>query len=141
MEKQDRPDSKEVEIDISFVAASPPIYKMAEEILQTTLSCDDELRKRIRLVAKALIDETDELNRSQHEIKSLAAKGQLQTKSPPEMVETAKTLLAVDLSNDDHQKKVRLVAKCYVGVASQNRKLYEEFIQKYGHLFRPNKEP
>jgi hypothetical protein len=56
------------------------------------------------------------------------------------MVEKAKVLRTIVLHNKDHEEIVRYVADCYVNIAEENRKAYDEFGQKYGHLFPPSGE-
>jgi hypothetical protein len=141
-EDPDKPEEIPFRFNIQFETASPNIYEMAEQILAAKLLCPEELRKRIRAVCKALIDETDEMQRAGQEMRANRndTKVQLDTISPPEVVEKAKTLLHITLSNKRHQEKVHLIAQCYVGMAEFNQKVYEEFVRKYGHLFPPRKD-
>ncbi len=127
-----------VQLDIHYVLVNPSIYQKAEQLLTATISCPDGLRANIRTVAKALIDEADEIKRATSELLANAQNGQLQTISPLETLAKAKSLLQVDLGDKDQQEKVRLVAKAYVGCAEANQKAYDEFLRKYGHLF-PNR--
>jgi len=140
MNEKEIPQGTPVNLQISFAVGPPNICKMAEDILALKIQCNDKLKKRIRSVAKAFIDETDELNRSLREFQTNATRTQLGTFSPPEMIEKAKGLASVVLDNEDHQNKIRIVAETYVKVAEHNHRAFEDFKRKYGHLFPPQKE-
>src|SRR5262249_9964118 len=57
-----------VEIDVSFVVAPDHLLRIADEILRSRIRCTKALRHVIRAVAKAYIDEADELNRAAREV-------------------------------------------------------------------------
>ena len=58
--------------------------------------------------------------------------GQITSLSPADMIEKAKSISTVQLSDKELQEKVRKVANSYVLVAEENQKLFDEFRQKYG---------
>jgi len=117
--------------DISFVVAPDHLLKTADEILRSRLRCTKALRRDIQAVAKAYVDEADELNRAVHEIQTSATRIQLQSLSPCDMIERAKHLRTVQLTNKSLEGKVRLVADSYVLIAQENEKRFEEFKEKY----------
>jgi hypothetical protein len=116
---------------IDFITAPEHIVKMADRILLANLQTTRELKKTIRAVAKAYIDEDDELRRSIRDIASQSQKVQLATISPPDMIEKAKSLLAVPLANKSMQDMVQRVAQSYVFLAQKNQEFLDAFKTKY----------
>jgi hypothetical protein len=70
--------------EINFVIAPDDKLRKANEILRSELTCAPELRLTIRAVAKAFIDENDEIKRFLHDAKTNAPKMQLAILSPRE---------------------------------------------------------
>lgn len=126
-------------LNIQFVVPPDHLLKQADEILQASLRCTKELRRKIRAVAKAYIDEADELKRSVHEVRTDARIVQVQAASPAEMVARARRLESVALANKEIQEKVRAVARNYVMVAEENDRLYREFRERYRDVLPPEK--
>jgi translation initiation factor 2 beta subunit (eIF-2beta)/eIF-5 len=120
-----------MEFQLSFVVAPDEMLKTADEILRARISCLAVIRRDIRALAKAYIDEADELKRSAREVQSGAARTHIQSLSPPKMIENAKSLRNVDLSSQSLQQKVRKVAESYVLIAEQNQRLFGEFKARY----------
>ena len=83
------------------------------------------------MALRRLIDEADEIKRAAQELLRNAGRAQLQTLSPPERIEDARTLEEVTLPRKELQKKVRDVAQSYVRLATENRRLYQEFLARY----------
>ena len=93
------PEVAPVDVQIEFVGAPPESTRTADEILKADLRCTDATRCEILLVAKAYIDEGDEVRRSVEEHRTPGVRRrQLSTLSPPEMVEKARRLRAVTLA-------------------------------------------
>ncbi len=128
-----------MDYQISFVVAPPHLVKLADEILKRTLRCNEGTRKDIRTLAKAYIDEADELNRSAREVENNAENIQIQSLSPPEMVERARKLATVLLSNKSQQEDVRKIAQSYVLIAEKNQEMFDEFMKNYGDKLPPQK--
>jgi hypothetical protein len=127
-----RPPNAAVEVfNISFVAAPAQLLRIADEILKKQMKTTKALRRDIRAVAKAYIDEADERSRAVREIQTNAPVVQIQSLSPPEVVEKAKRLRNVPLANKELQEMVRKVADSYVIIAEKNQQLFDEFKQKY----------
>lgn len=124
---------------ISFVVAPDHLLRTADEILRSNIRCTKALRNDIRVVAKAYIDEADELNRAVRDVQMQAARVQIETHSPEEVLEKAKGLETVQLANKGMQEKVRAVANSYLLIAKENQRLYEEFKEKYRDLLPPTK--
>jgi hypothetical protein len=129
-----------MQFQIKFVVAPDHLLKQADEILRATILTTNAQRGIIRAVAKAYIDEADEIKRGAEELRRNAGRAQLQTLSPPEMIAKAKSLELIVLSNKRHQEKVRAIAKSYVHVAAENQRLFDEFVAKYGDHLPPRKE-
>jgi hypothetical protein len=72
------------------------------------------------------------LKRSVREIQTNASVGQITSLSPPDLIEKAKSLRAIQLSNKELEDKVRTVANSYILVAEKNQQLFDEFDQNYG---------
>ncbi|MCI0461870.1 MAG: hypothetical protein L0Z62_33380 [Gemmataceae bacterium] len=119
------------EFNITFVVAPDHLLQTADEILRSRIRCTNTLRSDIRAVAKAYIDEADELKRAVRALQTEAARIQLETLSPPGMVEKAKRLRTVEFTNKELQEKVRAVANSYVLIAEQNQQLFDAFKEKY----------
>jgi hypothetical protein len=126
-------------MQISFVSPTHEVVAAADAILRANIRCTPGLHRDIRAVAKACIDEADELKRAAKEIQTNADRVQLQTNSPPETVEKARRLQETQLANKSLQEKVRKVAKSYVVVAEKNQQLFDEFMKKYGDILPPAK--
>jgi hypothetical protein len=120
------------EYQISFVVAPEHLLRAADEILHARIRCSKALQRDIRAVAKAYIDEADELKRGVRDIQTNASIAQITSLSPVEMIEKAKGLCTIELRNKELQEKVRKVANSYVWVAEKNQQLFDEFQQKYG---------
>jgi hypothetical protein len=125
-----------VDIEINFIGAPDRLIRAADEILRSELRCTDRTRRAIRAVAKAYIDEADELKRAVGEFRS-GTPAQLHTASPDETVELARSLLSVTLASRGMTEKVRGVAASYVDLGERNRKLFEEFLVRYPELVPP----
>jgi hypothetical protein len=124
-----------MEFNIEFVVVADHILEQADEVLRATIHTTNANCATIRRVAKACIDEADELKRSaqdfQANMHNPSVRVQLQTLSPLEVIEMAKSLIEFQLPNKDLQEKIRAVAKSYVLVGEKNRDLYAEFQTKY----------
>src|SRR5205823_754254 len=107
------------------------LLRVADEILQARIRCSKTLRRDIRAVAKAYIDEADELKRGVREVQTNASIAQITSLSPAEMIDKAKSLRIMQLGNKELQEKVRKAANSYVTVAEKNQQLFDEFNQKY----------
>jgi hypothetical protein len=90
-------------------------------------------------VAKAYMDEADELKRAVRDIQTKASRVQIESRSPPGMTEKAKSLRTVQLSNKELQEKVRAVADSYLLIAEKNKQFFEEFKEKYRDKLPPTK--
>jgi len=119
------------EFQISFVVAPEHLVRIADEVLRARIRCSKALLREIRAVAKAFIDEADELRRGLREIQSSASIAQITSLSPAEMIEKAKRLRTLELPNKELQEKVRKVASSYLSVAEENQRLFQEFQEKY----------
>jgi len=126
-----------VEFPISFVVAPDHMLKTADEILRARINGEASIRRDIRAVAKAYIDEAEELKRSAREIQTGAARTQIQSLSPTKMIEKAKSLQSVELSSHTLQQKVRKLAESYVLIAEENQHLFDDFKDKYRAQFPP----
>ncbi|VTR90986.1 unnamed protein product [Gemmata massiliana] len=133
-EKPTPPEGTPVELKFSYRAAGPTVYQDAEVLLKSHLLCSDALKKRIRRVAKSLLDETDELNRLSREFEANreGTVAQLSLLSPSELVDLARGLTEIVLSNKTHQEKVRKVSTCYVGMAEFNRPAVDDIRRQLG---------
>jgi hypothetical protein len=120
-----------IKVEIQFVRAPGKLLKTADEILRSAIRAAKPLVRDIKAVAKALIDETDEMKRATHGIRTDTNKEQLDTLSPPEMIEKARALETIQLPKKELQSKIRAVAKGYVRIAAENQRLYEEFKTRY----------
>jgi hypothetical protein len=116
-----------VHLTISFVVAPSHLLKKADAILRSKIRGAKARVRDIRAVAKAYIDEADELNRGAREAMTHAAKIQIESRSPPGMIEKAKALRTVQLANKELQENVRAVATSYVLIAEENQRRYDEF--------------
>ncbi len=125
--------------NISFVVAPDHLLKTAADLLGSRIRCTNALRRDIRAVAKAYLDEADELKRALREVKTNAARVQIESLSPPDMLEKAKRLQTVQFPNKELQGKVRAVANSYVRIAEKNQQLFEEFKEKYRDKLPPTK--
>lgn len=126
-----------MQLDIHFVGAPDHAVQAADELLRAAIRSTEQTRRDIRAVAKALIDEADEIRRSAREIQTNAAHIQIQSLSPPEMVEKARRLRTITLASESMTEKVRKVATTYVVVAEKNRAFYDEFLLKYKDVLPP----
>lgn len=130
---------------IHFVTPPDHIVKLADEVLRFRVRCANELRREIRAVAKATIDEADEWKRAIRDFQHNAAKPesetvvQLETRSPPEIIEKAKRLMSIQLQNRDQREAIQKVATSYVRIAEENQRLYDEFKDKYQGRLPPEK--
>jgi hypothetical protein len=97
---------------------------IAAELLRSRVPED------VRTVAKACIDEADEIKRFIQEHKSKAPKMQLQTLSPPRMIEKAKSLVNVVLGDKALEEKARQLAASYVEIAEENQKRYDQVMEQ-----------
>ncbi len=120
-----------MKFQISFVVAPEHLVKLADEILHTKLRCTTATRSDIRALTKAYIDEADELNRSAREAQANAPRIQIESRSPPEMIEKARRLRTVRLASEGMQENVRKIADSYVLIAEKNQQLFDEFKEKY----------
>jgi hypothetical protein len=116
-----------INLSISFVVAPEHMRKKADQILRSRIRGTKALSRNIRAVAKAYLDEADELNRAVREIQTNEARIQLDSLSPPSMVEKARALRTVRLPNKDLQDMVRAVATSYVLIAEENQRLFDAF--------------
>lgn len=123
-----------IELKISFVIAPDHLLKTAEEILHSAIRSTKALCRDIRAVAKAYIDEADELKRAIHEIQTNAARIQIESRSPQEMIKKAKRLQLVRLASKEEQEKVRAIMRSYLLIAEKNRQHYEDFKEKNRNL-------
>jgi hypothetical protein len=128
------------EIYMKFVIAPDHMLETADEILHATIRCTKALRTQIRAVAKAYIDEADEMRRGANDAKSDGTRVQLQTLSPRDMIENAKAIASVALANKELEKKVRAIAESYVEIAEENQRLYDEFKKRYRDKLPPPSE-
>jgi len=126
-----------MKFQISFVVAPEHLVKLADEILRTKLRCTAATRSDIRALAKAYIDEADELNRGAREAQTNASRIQIESRSPPEMIEKARRLRTVRLASEGIQEKVRKIADSYVLIAEKNQQLFDEFQEKYRDQLPP----
>lgn len=127
-----------MKLQIHFVSAPPHMVQLADEILRTDLRCTPATRRDIRALAKAYIDEADEMNRTVQEIQTNAPNAQIQSLSPAEMIERARRLMTISLSSGGQQAKVSKLAESYVRIAEENQRLFDEFVMKYrDHLPPP----
>src|SRR5207248_6212899 len=62
---------------ISFVVAPDHLLRTADEILRSEIRCSKALQREVRAVAKAYIDEADELKRAVRDIETKAARVQI----------------------------------------------------------------
>jgi hypothetical protein len=90
-------------------------------------------------MAKAYIDEADELKRAVREIQTNAARIQIASLSPPDIIEKAKRLRTVQFPNEELQEKVRAVANSYLLIAEKNQQHFDEFKEKYRDKLPPKK--
>jgi hypothetical protein len=126
-----------VNISISFVVAPDHLLKTADVILRSRIRSTKALCRDIRAVAKAYIDEADELKRAVREIQNKAARIQIDSLSPKDTIEKAKRLRTVPLANKEMQEKIRAVANSYVLIAEKNHQLFDEFKEKYHDILPP----
>lgn len=126
-----------VEYQISFVVAPDQLLEQADEILRANIRATNANRSAIRRVAKAYIDEADELKRAARDIAANNTKVQLESRSPPEMIELARGLVNFVLPNKRLEEKIRAVAKSYVAVAEKNIALFEEFKARHRDQLPP----
>jgi hypothetical protein len=124
---------------ISFVVAPDHLLSTADELLRFRIRCARELRRDIRVMAKAYIDEADELKRAVREIQTNAARIQIASLSPPDIIEKAKRLRTVQFPNEELQEKVRAVANSYLLIAEKNQQHFDEFKEKYRDKLPPKK--
>ena len=124
---------------ISFVVAPDHLLRTADEILRSEIRCSKALQREVRAVAKAYIDEADELKRAVRDIETKAARVQIEPRSPPDMIEKAKRLQTLRLPNKEMQEKVRAVPNSYVILAEKNQQLVDEFKEKYRNMLPPEK--
>jgi hypothetical protein len=124
---------------ISFVVAPDHLLRTADELLRSRIRCARELRRDIRVMAKAYIDEADELKRAVREIQTNAARIQIASLSPPDIIEKAKRLRTVQFPNEELQEKVRAVANSYLLIAEKNQQHFDEFKEKYRDKLPPKK--
>lgn len=127
------PEGVLVRLTISFVSAPPHLLSKADQILRSRIPGKRTVSRNIRAVAKAYIDEADEISRAVRESKEQAEKIQLETRSPEATVGKARALRTVRLADKELQEMVRDVATSYVMIAEENRRRFEEF---KGHLAR-----
>jgi hypothetical protein len=125
------------QIRISFVVAPEDLLRTADEILHSRIRSTKALVRDIRAVAKAYIDETDEMKRAVRDVQTNAARVQIYSLSPPEVIDKAKALRAVQFPNKELQDKVRAVASSYVLIAEKNQQLWDEFKKKYRGILPP----
>ena len=125
-----------MKLNISVVTAAPQLIKAADEILKANIRCTKELRKEIRALVKAYIDERDEVEQAIKDIQT-GRRAQLDTRSPKEMLERALRLLDVALANPDHQDKVRKIAESYLLLAEKNDATFEDFKQQVREKLPP----
>jgi hypothetical protein len=126
-----------IEFKISFVVAPVHILKEAEQILRSSIRATNALRRDIRALAKAYIDEADELKRAVREIQTNASRVQVESLSPQEMIAKARSLRSVQIANKGVQEKVRRLADSYVSIAEKNQQLFDEFKEKYRDKLPP----
>jgi hypothetical protein len=119
-----------VNVQISVVSAPPQLLQAADELLNASIRCPAELRKDIRAVAKAYIDEDDEVRRAIQDIQAGGRRAQLDTRSPEHMRDKARKLKIAVLANGEQQKKIREVAESYLFLAEKNDENYEKFKQQ-----------
>jgi hypothetical protein len=110
---------------------------MAEEVLRANIRCTNAQRRDIRRLAKSLLDETDELTRTLHEIQTNASRVQLNTESPKEVVDIARRLKSINLPNSDLEEKIRTIADLYVQMAEKHDRDFEEFKRKNADFLPP----
>ena len=128
-----------MDFDIQFVIAPDHLLKLADEVLRSPIRCTAALRLTIRAVAKAYIDETDELRRGVRDVQA-GVRPQIQSTSPPEVIAKAKSLELVALANKEIQEKVRQIAQSYVEIAEENQRLFAEFEERHRGQLPPKKE-
>ena len=122
------------EFKISFVVAPDELLRTADEILRAKIRCTAVTRRDIRAVARAYIDEADELKRTVHDCELSVVRVQIRTLSPREIIEKATRLRSVRLSNAGLQAKVRKIAESYVLIARENQRLFDEFMANHREL-------
>src|SRR5437867_754304 len=115
---------------IAFAIAPDPLIRLADEVLRSSIRCSNALRRDVRAVAKAYIDEADELKRTVRDIEANVRVIQIESRSPKELIEKARSLRSVPLPNEELQEKVRKVAASYVMIAEKNQQLFDEFKEK-----------
>jgi hypothetical protein len=121
------PEGVRVTVAISFVSAPPHLLKKADQILRSRISGKRTVSRNIRAVAKAYIDEADEISRAVRESVQQAENIQLETRSPEATVAKANALRTVRLADKKLQEMVREVATSYVMIAKENTRRFEEF--------------
>ena len=125
-------------VKISFVIAPDHLIKTAEEILRSIIDCQEPDFRDIQAVASAYIKEADRSKQTVDRLQTNAATIEIESRSPPDIIEKAKRLRSIRLTNEELQEKVRKVANSYVLIAEKNQQLFDEFKDKHRHLVPPS---
>jgi hypothetical protein len=122
------------QINLSFVVAPDELLRTADEILRSRMRGTKAIRSDVRAVAKAYIDEADELKRAVRDMEANAAVIQIEGRSPPDIIEKARRLRTVQFPKKELQEKVHAIANSYLLIAERNQQLFDEFKERYRDL-------